>query len=147
MCGQGERGRWQTEPLVRTSAFDSCIWHPKTFPLLTKLMGRDTMRLIHLGAMSRDPVTEPAPEGMPDDIHWQLWHREQGGSFAPEHPFCLQTTMVLYYLDDCTEGSHCFSVVPESLASKKQLPYRMEGEGSVHKQSFLDHSSAGKSDR
>jgi hypothetical protein len=127
-CGGevGERGRWQTEPLVRTRAFDRCIWHPKTFPLLSRLMGRGTMRLVHLSAMSRDPVADPAPEGMPDNIHWQLWHREGGGSFAPDHPFCLETTMVLYYLDDCTAGSHCFSVVPESLAEKQRLPWRME---------------------
>ena len=117
----GESGRWQTEPLSRTDAFDACIAHPKTFPLLHHLMG-DTMRLIHLSAMSRDPVAEPAKEGM-QGIHWQMWHREQGAAFAPEHPFCLGLCMVLYMLDDCDAGSHCFSVVPESLAAKKSLPY------------------------
>jgi hypothetical protein len=126
----GESGRWQTEPICRTDAFDSCINHPSTFPLLSRLMGVETMRMIHMSAMSRDPVPEPAPAGMPDNIHWQMWHREQGGSFAPDHPFCMQTAMVLYYLDDCDPGSHCFSVVPESLAAKKALKWHTpEGRG------------------
>ena len=69
---KGESGRWQTEPLCRTDAFDACIYHPATFPLLHRLLGGDTMRLIHMSAMSRDPVQEPAPPGMPDNIHWQM---------------------------------------------------------------------------
>lgn len=55
--------------------------------------------------------------------------REQGGAFAPDHPFCMKTCMVLYYLDDCEPGTHCFSVVPESLAAKKRLKWHVpEGE-------------------
>eukprot|EP01050_Picozoa_sp_SAG11_P001832 SAG11_NODE_86_length_17300_cov_11.466717_4_plen_64_part_00 len=33
--------------------------------------------------------------------------------------------MVLYYLDDCDDRSHCFSVVPESLAAKKALRWHL----------------------
>ena len=129
----GEKGRWQTEPLCRTTAFDSCIWHPKTFPLLQAVMGRETMRLHHMSAMSRDPVEEePAPEM--HGYHVQMYHREQGGAFSPDHPYCCQTMMVLYYLDDCTADSHCFSVVPESLEAKKALPWRMTDGESAHAQ-------------
>ena len=101
----GERGRWQTEPLPRTDAFDRCIWHPKIFPLLCRLMGKATLRLNHMSAMSRDPVLEePHPEM--GGYHYQMWHREQGGSFAPDHEFCMSVCMVMYYLDDCT-GIFC----------------------------------------
>ena len=121
--GVGESGRWQTEPLPRTEAFDRTIWHPATFPILSRLMG-PTLRFHGLSAMSRDPVLEPVPAEM-NGAHWQLWHREEGGSFAPHHPFCMRTCMVLYYLDDCGPDSHCFSVVPESLEAKKSLPWKM----------------------
>jgi ectoine hydroxylase-related dioxygenase (phytanoyl-CoA dioxygenase family) len=134
----GESGRWQTEPLCRTEAFDGCICHPSTFPLLCRLMGTRTMRLVHMSAMSRDPVAESAPEGMPDNIHWQLWHREEGGRFAPDHPFCMRTCMVLYLLDDCDPGSHCFSVVPESLAAKRQLKWRMQGDKAQQEHATVD---------
>ena len=89
----GEKGRWQTEPLCRTTAFDRCIWHPKTFPLLQAVMGRETMRLVHMSAMSRDPVEEE-PEPHMNGYHVQMYHREQGGAFSPDHPFCCQTMMV-----------------------------------------------------
>ena len=70
------------------------IWHPSTFPLLRRLMG-DTMRLIHMSAMSRDAVPdEPHPDMA--GFHYQMWHREQGGGFAPAHPYCMKTGMVLF---------------------------------------------------
>ena len=121
--GVGESGRWQTEPLPRTDAFDGTIWHPRTFPIVERLMG-PTLRFHGLSAMSRDPVLEPVPVAM-NGAHWQLWHREGGGQFAPRHPFCMATCMVLYYLDDCSMDSHCFSVVPESLQAKRQLPWKL----------------------
>ena len=79
----GESGRWQTEPLCRTDAFDACIYHPATFPLLSRLMGPETMRLVHMSAMSRDPVRAPAPAGMPDSIHWQMWQDLSLPPFLP----------------------------------------------------------------
>eukprot|EP01050_Picozoa_sp_SAG11_P001833 SAG11_NODE_86_length_17300_cov_11.466717_5_plen_208_part_00 len=104
----GEKGRWQTEPLCRTDAFDRCIWHPATFPLLCRLMGPATMRLVHMSAMSRDPVAEAAPMLRDQDtsggIHYQMWHREQGGSFAPDHPFCLRTSA---RPQPCRPPPHC----------------------------------------
>ena len=122
--GVGESGRWQSEPLPRTDAFDYCIWHPRVLPLLERLLG-PTLRLNGMSAMSRDPVSEPVPPER-NGAHWQLFHREEGASFAPDHPFCMRTSMVLFYLDDCDEGSHCFSIVPESLATKKALPHRTD---------------------
>lgn len=155
--GVGESGRWQSEPLPRTDAFDCCIWHPTVLPLLERLLG-PTLRLNGLSAMSRDPVLEPVPPER-NGAHWQLFHREEGASFAPDHPFCMRTSMVLYCasasciatlalapfhehpqrllsprclcagfadLDDCDEHSHCFSIVPESLAAKHALPYRTD---------------------
>jgi hypothetical protein len=80
--------------------FDTCIWHPSTFVLLERVMG-STLRFHGLSAMSRDPVDEPVPPERraphTADVHGshvQMWHREGGGSFAPEHPFCMQMCMV-----------------------------------------------------
>ena len=43
----------------------------------------------------------------------------------------MKTCMVLYYLDDCEPGTHCFSVVPESLAAKKALSWQVPEGGSA----------------
>ena len=112
----GEGGRWQSEPLPRTDAFDGCIAHPNVLPLLRELMGPQ-MRLASLSLMVREPVYAPVPEGQ--DAHWQLWHREGGGAANPGHPNCIHTMMVLFYLHDSDHTTHGFSVVPESLATKK----------------------------
>lgn len=136
-AGIGESGRWQTEPLPRTDAFDACIWHGNIFPLLSALLG-PTLRFEGLSAMSRDPVAEPVPPER-NGAHWQLLHREEGASIAPEHPYCMRTSMVLYYLDDCDQGSHCFSIVPESLDEKRSLPYKTDDSGrSIIDDGFTD---------
>ena len=109
MQGVGESGRWQSEPLPRTNAFDHCIWHPTVLPLLEHLLG-PTLRLNGMSAMSRDPVLEPVPQER-NGAHWQLFHREEGASFAPDHPFCCRTSMVLF----CKSAQHGTKCLPSSV--------------------------------
>lgn len=51
-------------------------------------------------------------------------------------------------LDDCDEGSHCFSIVPESLEEKKALPYRTDpiSGRTVIDQPFTDRMCVGGTD-
>jgi hypothetical protein len=124
----GESGRWQSGEVLRTStsAFASVVAHPRILQLVAALIG-PTARYRSCSAMWREPVPEAPPASVPEayrssNIHWQLWHREAGGTTSPDHPRCIPTLQVIVYLDDCDESSHCFSVVPESFEEKLALP-------------------------
>lgn len=134
---QGESGRWQTDELLRTEtdAVALVARHPLLMQLASALIG-PACRFSNLGCMHREPVPEPPPPSVPDafaaqGIHWQMWHREAGGHAAPDHPLCIPSLQCLFYLDDCTEDSHCFSFVPESAAEKRALPHEPADNGSV----------------
>jgi hypothetical protein len=130
----GESGRWQTDELLRTEtdAVALVARHPLLMQLASALIG-PTCRFSNVGCMHREPVPEP-PSNVPDafatqGIHWQMWHREAGGSAAPDHALCIPSLQCLFYLDDCTEDSHCFSFVPESVAQKRALPHETADNG------------------
>ena len=112
----GEKGRWQSELLPRTTAFDDCTAHPAVVPLVRHIMGPE-MRFAWLSVMVRAPVPEPVPPGQ--HAWHQLWHRESGGATDPSHPYHIDSIMVLFYLDAAVEGGHGFSVVGESLEQKR----------------------------
>ena len=126
----GESGRWQSGDVLRTStaAFEAVVRHPLVLQLVAELIG-PAARYRGCSAMWREPVTEPPPPSVPASyatqapaIHWQLWHREAGGMHAPHHPLCIPSLQLIIYLDDCDDQSHCFSLVPESVAQKRELP-------------------------
>jgi hypothetical protein len=124
----GESGRWQSGDVLRTStsAFASVVAHPRILQLVAALIG-PAARYSSCSAMWREPVLASPPDSVPEayqskNIHWQLWHREAGGTTSPDHPRCIPTLQVIVYLDDCDESSHCFSVVPESVEDKLRLP-------------------------
>ena len=124
----GESGRWQSGEVLRTStfAFASVVAHPRVLQLVSALIG-PAARYRSCSAMWREPVPEDPPASLPEayrasNIHWQLWHREAGGTTSPDHPRCIPTLQVIVYLDDCDETSHCFRVVPESVEEKLALP-------------------------
>jgi hypothetical protein len=133
----GESGRWQgpRDIMRRTSAFDRCVGHPRVAPLLGRLLG-PSLCLTGGGAAVRDPVLAPAPghgQEWPtgtgarapwpagSNIHWQMFHREEGGSFLPTHRLCINTVQVRWQLDDTDASTHCITIVPESLEEKKAL--------------------------
>ena len=102
----GEHGRWQSGKTMHVSdAFDSLLAHPMVMPLVRRLVGEDCCLTHGAYAGVRDPPADAAPRQgerwppgtdalapWPDEeggIMWQMWHREQGGLFAPHHPRCI----------------------------------------------------------
>jgi hypothetical protein len=65
---------------------------------------------------------------------WQMWHREQGGLFAPHHPRCITSLQVRFQFDDTGPDTTCISTVPESVAEKKALGWTplMQPDGTPH---------------
>ena len=133
---QGESGRWQCGELLKDDeptfgpVLDHLISHPQLMPLVRTLVG-DELCLRGFWSMWRMPVADdPAPpaerpEGCAwppsSGIHWQMWHREQGGTCLPSHPYFIHSLQVKCELDRCDSSSHCVSLVPESLAQKRAL--------------------------
>ena len=124
----GESGRWQSSEVMRTSpgAFGPVVCHPRVLQLSAALIG-DAARMRNCQAMWREPVPEAPPPNVPQEyaeagIHWQLWHREAGGTTSPDHPRVIPSLQMIVYLDDCDAGSHCFSVVKECGASAQACP-------------------------
>ena len=146
----GESGRWQSSTISQhTDRFDPLLSHPSILPLARRLIG-DSICLNSPGtAIYRDAVSEPAPKRgqtwpigtaatapWPSEqkILWQMWHREMGGLFFPEHEFCLDSLQVRVQLSDTDPTTHAVSVVPESVVDKKSLPYepRLNERGEAH---------------
>jgi hypothetical protein len=105
--------------LSRTTAFDALVSHPLVAALAERLLG-PTAAFKNIGVHIRDPIAKPPPAGT--DAHWQLWHRDQGGSCLPSHERWILSLQAIFLLTSCTPDSHCFSIVPESLAAKRELP-------------------------
>eukprot|EP01050_Picozoa_sp_SAG11_P003761 SAG11_NODE_220_length_12154_cov_92.233347_10_plen_584_part_00 len=136
----GEHGRWQSGKTMHvTTVFDPLLAHPKVMPLLRRLIGPELCLTHGAYAGVRDPPADAAPrfgERWPlgtdasapwrteEGILWQLWHREQGGLFAPHHPRCITSVQCRYQFDDTDGTTTCISAVPESVAEKKKLGWR-----------------------
>ncbi len=121
----GEAGRFQsmTGSLLQFSSdFDMALLCVPVVQLVDRLMGGQ-MICTGVDAMWRAPVPEPPPPGA--HAHHQMWHREAGGSFSADDrdnvPSCMPSCQVLFYLTDVGPGTHCFSVVPESVKDKQDL--------------------------
>ena len=147
----GEHGRWQSGKTMHVSdAFDSLLAHPMVMPLVRRLVGEDCCLTHGAYAGVRDPPADAAPRQgerwppgtdalapWPDEeggIMWQMWHREQGGLFAPHHPRCITSLQVRFQFDDTDRTTTCISSVPESVAEKKALSWRplMQDDGTPH---------------
>jgi hypothetical protein len=131
-------------------AFDSLLAHPRVIPLVRRLVGEDCCLTHGAYAGVRDPPADPAPRlgerwppgtdavaPWPDEeggIMWQMWHREQGGLFAPHHPRCITSLQVRFQFDDTDSSTTCVSSVPESVAEKKTLSWRslIQADGTPH---------------
>ena len=154
----GESGRWQSNNIMlHSEAYDAVVAHPAVLPLVRRLMGAPV--LTGTGAWVRDPVHEPAPAFgdvwpvgtdavapwprtrssaagsptsrtmEPNRIHWQMWHREQGGLHLPSHRLCIPSMQVRFQLDNCDSTTHTLSTVPESVEAKRALPCEPRGAG------------------
>lgn len=137
----GEHGRWHSGvSMYATDAFDPLVGHPAVLRLLRRLIGPD-ISITGLGSVGlRDTPAKLAPkrgEVWPvggngavapwgedeGGILWQMWHREQGGKFAPHHPRCITSLQVRWQFNDTTPETTCVSAVPESVAEKKALAW------------------------
>ena len=150
--GVGEHGRWHSGITMHTTvAFDRLAGHPAVLQLVRRLVGPDISITGPGSAGVRDTPQEPAPtRGEPwpaggngavapwgaeeNGIMWQLWHREQGGLFAPHHPRCITSVQVRWQFNDTTAKTTCVSAVPESVAEKKALAWAplLLQDGAVH---------------
>ena len=147
----GEHGRWQSGKTMHvTDVFDPLVAHPAVLSLVRRLVGDDCCLTHGAYAGVRDepadaapPLGAPWPEGAdsvapwPESdggILWQMWHREQGGLFAPHHPRCITSLQCRFQFDDTGPNTTCISAVPESVAEKRALewtPLLME-DGAPH---------------
>jgi hypothetical protein len=163
--GVGEHGRWQSGVTMHaTDAFDQLAAHPVVLSLVRRLVGPQISITGPGTAGIRDTPHEPAPRhGQPwpvggngavapwgedeNGIMWQMWHREQGGLFAPHHPRCITSLQVRWQFNDTTAMTTCVSAVPESVEEKTALawaPLLMQ-DGTFHQElaqltePFVDH--------
>ena len=147
----GEHGRWQSGKIMHvTDVFDPLVCHPAVVQLVRRLVGEDCCLTHGAYAGVRDApagrppqLGDPWPEGTDakapwaaseGGILWQLWHREQGGLFAPHHPRCLTSVQCRFQFDDTGPTTTCVSAVPESVAEKRALQWAplLQEDGSAH---------------
>jgi hypothetical protein len=136
----GESGRWQQHTLMADSTdfdwvFDHVLQHPLVLPLVAIIAGEGAC-LSGMFSRCREPVLDPPPPpesrvegstGEPD-VHWRMWHREEGGRCLPHQPFFIHSLQLALELDDNRADGHCLSIVPESLAEKRALEWEVSGE-------------------
>ena len=99
------------------SGFDDVITHPGILPLSRRLLG-DGITFEEFSVTVREPIEEKLAGG----IKQQAWHRDD--CHRLDHPLLLQSLSVVIYLTDVDDGAtqHTFSIMPESLATKRGLP-------------------------
>jgi hypothetical protein len=99
----GEQQEANYDALVSSPEVDGLIRHPRILPHVEELMGGPVcFSEIGLRLM-------PAYEGA---VH-QHWHRDR--LHWPEHPLRMDYIQLMVYLSDVDEGTHCFSLSPESI--------------------------------
>jgi hypothetical protein len=128
-----ESGRWQCNRLFEADTSLDPLLHTllTAEPLATlvrEIVG-DDLCLRTVWSMWRMPVHEPPPppeereEGsawpVESGVHYQMWHREEGGILLPQHPLFVHSLQVKVELDDCDSTTHCITTVPESLDEKR----------------------------
>lgn len=124
--------RWQhrgvqtmnCDALCTTPEFDNAVRHPRILQAIQELMGGPVcfgeLCIRDMGA-SQEPVN-------------QGWHRDR--PHWEQHPLRMDFIQLMLYLTDVDEGTHCFSISPESvdnpilLDHEKQL--RRDGQFNVH---------------
>ncbi len=114
------------ELLLRTEALDGLVCHPSVMPLVRRILGVG-VQMSGLSFMRREPCAVDPPadiDGGDPLCLTRMWHREDRGTVegADGNEYFVPALQVIYYLDDVDAESHCFSIIPESAATKRALP-------------------------
>ncbi|CAE8614771.1 unnamed protein product, partial [Polarella glacialis] len=91
------------EALTTTPALDELIRHPEIYPIVEELMG---------GPLCFGEIGLRFMGSYQGELH-QQWHRDI--PHWPEHPLRTDYIQVFVCLSDVSEGSHSFSISPESV--------------------------------
>ena len=119
------------ELLRRTEVLDGLAYHPSVTPLARRILGPGA-RMSGLTFLRREPCDVRPPEDQDADdplCLTRVWHREDSGNVegADRNDFFVPALQVIFYLDHVDAESHCFSVIPESVETKRSLPRTRTG--------------------
>ncbi len=119
------------ELLQRTEALDGLACHPSIAPIARCILGQGA-QMSGLTFLRREPCDVRPPEDQDGDdplCLTRVWHREDSGNVegANRNDFFVPALQVIFYLDDVDARSHCFSVIPESVETKRNLPTTRTG--------------------
>jgi len=91
------------DALVTTPEFDEIVRQTRVYSAIEELMGGPTS----FGEIGARHMSE-----FSGDLH-RSWHRDR--RHWPEHAYRMDYIQFMLYLTDVDEGSHCFSLSPESI--------------------------------
>lgn len=91
------------DALVTTIAFDEIVRHERIYEAILELMGGPVC-FGEIGARYMGAFDGPLHHG---------WHRDR--PHWPEHRLRMDYIQLMLYLSDVDEGTHCFSISPESI--------------------------------
>ncbi|MDA0748468.1 MAG: phytanoyl-CoA dioxygenase family protein [bacterium] len=119
------------ELMHRTEALDGLAYHASVVPLVRQILGQGA-QLSGLTYLQREPCDTPPPTDLDDNdplCLTRVWHREDSGNVegAEKNDFFTPALQAIYYLDDVDAESHCFSIIPESVETKRTLPRTTTG--------------------
>jgi hypothetical protein len=114
------------ELMLRTEGLDAFAHHPSIVPTVRGILG-DGAQLCGMTYLIRVACPIDPPEDMAADdplCLTQVWHREDSGNIegAEMNDNFAPAVQAIIYLDDVDEESHCFSIIPESAETKRNLP-------------------------
>ena len=131
--------------LERTTALDALAYHPTIVPYVRQILGPGA-ELSSFTYVHRFPCDIQPPqdlnEGDPRCLTRQ-WHREYSGTIEGAHAneYFTPALQVIFYLDDVGPDNHCFSIIPESAATKRTLP-TVEGSHGLRIDDYGPHGQA-----
>lgn len=114
------------ELLHRTGALDRLTCHPSIAPLARSILGPGAA-MSGLTFLRREPCDVQPPDDLDGGdplCLTRVWHREDSGNVegAQRNEYFVPALQVIFYMEDVDAGSHCFSIIPESVETKRSLP-------------------------
>jgi hypothetical protein len=124
----GHHQRANYDALLTTPCFDELIRHPRIYPIIEELMG---------GLLCFGEIGLRSMGSYEGQLH-QGWHRDK--PHWAEHPLRMDYIQLITYFSDVHEGTHCFSLSPESIEER----VLKENQEQLHRGGVYDlHGPAG----